>query len=215
VCDFVWDSACGNGQAAIGFLKYFNRILATDISENQISNAIRHSRIIYSVQSAEKPAIKENQFDLVCAAQALHWFDLDLFWSAVKRLLKPGGIFAAWGYSWFSIDKQIDAVIERKFLEFLEPYWQPQNQLLWNHYRDVPFPFAIIQPPKLEMKMTWNLEQLFEYLRSWSAVQRCLQEHGEHFFLDAYRAAGDVWGDLQDKKDVEMELCLVVGRHEI
>lgn len=34
---------------------------------------------------------------LVTIAQALHWFDRPLFYAEVARILRPGGVFAAWG----------------------------------------------------------------------------------------------------------------------
>lgn len=38
--------------------------------------------------------------DLVTASQALHWMDLQLTFAEVNRILRPGGIFAAYDYDW-------------------------------------------------------------------------------------------------------------------
>jgi ubiquinone/menaquinone biosynthesis C-methylase UbiE len=48
------------------------------------------------VQSAESTTFIDESFDAVCVAQALHWFDYELFWPEVQRVLKPSGVFAAW-----------------------------------------------------------------------------------------------------------------------
>jgi len=106
--EMAWDAACGSGQAAVDLAKYFNCVQATDISKRQIANALQDSNIRYSVQPSESTNFKENQFDFVGVAQALHWFDLDAFWPELRRVLKPAGIFVAWGYSWFRIDQKID-----------------------------------------------------------------------------------------------------------
>jgi ubiquinone/menaquinone biosynthesis C-methylase UbiE len=153
----AWDGACGNGQAAISLTSFFHKVQATDISEAQIEHAIPNPSVSYSIQPSEQTNFQENQFDLVCIAQALHWFDFGLFWPEVKRVLKPGAIFAAWGYAWFMIDEQIDKAIQQEFLEILQPYWAEQNKLLWDHYRGVPFPFQQIESPKVEMVVNWKL----------------------------------------------------------
>ena len=75
----AWDCACGNGQAAIGLASYFDAVYATDISQQQIANAKKHPKVIYSVQPSEHTYFHDDQFDIVCIAQALHWFDLGQF----------------------------------------------------------------------------------------------------------------------------------------
>lgn len=210
----AWDSACGNGQAALGLAGYFDAVYATDISKQQIANAIQHPKVIYSVQPSEHTYFYDHQFDIVCIAQALHWFDLEQFWPEVQRVLKPEGLFAAWGYSWFSIESQIDRCIQEEVLEFLEPYWPEQNKLLWDHYRNLPFPFAAIQPPAIEMKVEWDLQQLFGYMRSWSATRHWLETTGEAQFQKAYQRTKAAWGDENLKKRVKMDFSLVAGRNQ-
>jgi len=211
--DTVWDGACGNGQAAVSLAHYFQSVQATDISEQQIVNAIQNHRVTYSVQPSEATAFKDDQFDLICIAQALHWFDYDRFWPEVKRVLKPDGVFAAWGYAWFSINTAIDDCIQEKLLKPIEPYWAVQNKLLWNQYRDVPFPFTRIDVPIVEMSVEWDVEQLFAYLHSWSAIRRCMDDVGDRFFVEAYEAVNAIWGDSTEKKRVVMDFCTLVGRN--
>lgn len=210
----AWDGACGNGQAAIGLASYFDEVQATDVSDQQIAHAIYNPKVTYSVQPSEATDFQKNQFDLVCIAQALHWFNFDQFWPEVKRVLKPAGIFAAWGYSWFSIEDEIDECIKENFLKFLEPYWSERNMVLWDCYRQVPFPFPRIKVPTIEMVMEWDLNQVFAYLRSWSATQRCVEGIGKQFLLNAYEAVLIEWGDPGKRKKVKMVFCLLVGRNE-
>ncbi|GIM30554.1 hypothetical protein CPJCM30710_32200 [Clostridium polyendosporum] len=60
-------------------IRYFNKVYATDISENQILNAMEHEGVEYSIHSSESTEFKNNSFDLICVAQALHWFSYDTF----------------------------------------------------------------------------------------------------------------------------------------
>ena len=209
----VWDVACGNGQASLSLAAHFAHVFATDISEEQIAHAMPHPKIYYAVQAAENTNFLSDQFDLVTVAQALHWFDFTQFWPEVRRVLKPNGIFAAWGYSWLSIDHAIDVTLKEKFQDVLKPYWAPQNRLLWNQYRDVPFPFERLPTPAIEMKTDMNLEQLFAYLRSWSATRLCIEQNGDRFLLDAYDAVANVWGNKNLIKQVNMNFCILVGRN--
>jgi len=40
--DLAWDCGTGNGQAALGLARHFNRVVASDASSEQIKQATRH-----------------------------------------------------------------------------------------------------------------------------------------------------------------------------
>ncbi|CAM6086462.1 unnamed protein product [Calypogeia fissa] len=70
--------------------------------------------------SATPPAMEElervvggkGSVDLVTVAQAMHWFDLEKFYSVVKHVLrKPGGVVAAWCYGNPNVTPEVDKVI--------------------------------------------------------------------------------------------------------
>ncbi|MDX1523117.1 MAG: class I SAM-dependent methyltransferase [Anaerolineae bacterium] len=209
----VWDCACGNGQVAVDLVDYFKRVYATDVSQQQIANALKKPRISYDVVPAEATPFDDDLFDLVSVAQALHWFEYDRFWPEVKRVLKPGGIFAAWGYSFFTINSPIDAALRDTLLASIDPFWDERNRLLWNHYRDVPFPFEKLTPPTIPLVLDWTLDELFAYLLTWSAVRRCIEQAGDGFVSDAYTRLGRLWGDPQNRRKVTMDFCLLVGKY--
>ena len=209
----VWDGACGSGQAAVGLSQYFEHVDATDISAEQIANAKQADNVTYGVQSAEKTTFPNAHFDLVCVAQALHWFDYANYWPEVQRVLKPNGVFAAWGYSWFNISPLIDDAINQHMLAVLTPYWAKQNQLLWDNYVNVPFPFERIAAPQFMMTLDWTLDQLFNYLHSWSAVRRCMDANGDQFFNTAYEEVAKLWGESTHYRTVTMPICTLFGRN--
>lgn len=152
--DRVWDCACGNGQASIGLARHFAAVEASDASAAQIAQAQPDPRVRYSVRPAECTDFAEASFDAVCVAQALHWFDFAPFFAEVRRVLKPGGVFFAWGYHRFHVTPAFDAAFERSVERLLAPYWAAQNALLWNGYRDVPRPagFEPITLPPLAIE---------------------------------------------------------------
>src|ERR1700710_7533 len=49
----VWDCGCGTGQATIPLTEYFDAVVATDPSPEQLAQAPRHARVRWSVATAE------------------------------------------------------------------------------------------------------------------------------------------------------------------
>ena len=108
----AWDCGTGNGQAAIGLAKYFDKVHATDASAEQISRAYPHEKVDYHVEPAEHVSLSNSSTDLVTVAVAIHWFNFDKFYREVKRVLRANGILAAWTYSLTEISSEIDLLIE-------------------------------------------------------------------------------------------------------
>ena len=208
----AWDSACGNGQAAIGLVKEFERVYATDISNEQIENTKLHPQISYEVSPSEKVKLENESCDLVCVAQALHWFNYELFWPEVQRALKPGGIFSVFGYNWPSVNIEIDATVERMVYKTIESFWAPQNKLLWNHYRDLGIPFEKIDSPAFTMSMNLDLDEYFNFLHTFSATRRCMEAMGDEFFQQAYAAVSVLWGLPEQRKTISLEFVFYAGR---
>lgn len=92
--DLAWDCGTGNGQAALGLTAYYQQVIASDPSREQIGNAFPHERVAYRVAPAEMPGIEPHSVDLVTVAQAVHWFDRPKFYAQVKQVLKPDGVVA-------------------------------------------------------------------------------------------------------------------------
>jgi len=118
----AWDCATGNGQAAVELVEVFDRVIATDASEKQIASAEKSPRIDYRVATAEASALDSSSVDLVMIAQALHWFDLEKFYSEVRRVWKPRGVIAATVYKLATISPEIDAIVYRYYSEIVGEY---------------------------------------------------------------------------------------------
>ncbi|MFZ6010005.1 MAG: class I SAM-dependent methyltransferase [Bacteroidota bacterium] len=174
----AWDCATGNGQVAQRLGKDFEKVFATDISRQQLDEAHQASNIFYSVSSAEQTSFQDNQFDLITVGQALHWFRIDEFYREAKRTAKPHGLLAIWGYALLSIEPAIDEL----FLDFYHntagPYWDSARKLVEGEYCDVPFPFEVIETPKFEIVVQWDLDQFAGYITSWSATQKYIKTLG-------------------------------------
>ena len=210
--DRAWDCATGSGQAALGLARHFQSVEATDASGEQVGNALASPRVRYSVQPAERTDFPDAAFDAVCVAQALHWFDLERFYPEAKRVMKPGGVFAAWGYARHHVTPQVDRAFEEHFLAPLKPYWPAQNAKLWGGYRDEAFPFEPIEAPAFAIEMAWTLPQLIDYAGTWSATRRYIAEAAPDFLESARAAIEPAWGE-GERRLVAMPLSIRCGRH--
>jgi SAM-dependent methyltransferase len=210
--DGVWDVACGNGQASVALADRFKRVIATDPSAQQIEQARRHPRIEYRVEAAEHGSLHDHSVDAITIAQALHWFDLPRFVEEVRRVAKPGALFAAWSYAGCSVEAGIDAAIARLYDDILGEYWPPERRLVDEGYASLAIPFAPLDAPAFEMRADWNADQLLAYLRSWSAAQRYRKATGRDAVAEI---AGDLqraWGDPRDVRAVRWKLALRTAR---
>jgi ubiquinone/menaquinone biosynthesis C-methylase UbiE len=86
----AWDCGAGSGQASLPLVRYFDRVVATDASAAQIGAAEPHPRVEYRVAAAEASGLAARSVDLITVAQALHWFDVDAFYTEARRVLAPG-----------------------------------------------------------------------------------------------------------------------------
>jgi len=208
----VWDAACGTGQASIDLAAYFDKVEASDISESQIAEATPHRKVNYRVFPSEKTEYPDNYFDAVCIGHALHWFDLDLFWQEVQRVLKPGGLFVCWGYNWFTLGEPEDLVISEHVLPLLSSYWPVKSRLLWNQYKDIHFPFEPIEVPQFDLYCNWSVSQTMDFIRSWTAAQLRIQDQGDDFLVEANQMLRSVWTNPFHKKQVCLPFFVRAGR---
>jgi SAM-dependent methyltransferase len=174
----AWDCATGNGQVAELLSRHFKQVQATDISQQQIANAHQAPNIVYTIAPAEKTAFHDHQFDLITVAQALHWFNTDAFYAEAKRVLKPDGLLAIWGYALCTVNDPIDAIFLDFYRNTVGPYWDSARRLVEEEYRSIPFPFKKIDTPSFHISTLWTLDQYTGYLSTWSATQKFIQEKG-------------------------------------
>jgi ubiquinone/menaquinone biosynthesis C-methylase UbiE len=204
------DIATGNGQVAHKLSRFFETVYGVDISQNQLENAIPRENIIYKVASAENTFFKNQEFDLITVAQAVHWFDFDLFYKEVCRILKPDGIFAVIGYGLFSTNEESDKIVKDFYYNIIGPYWDAERKYLDENYKTIPFPFDEIVVEPFENKLTWTFEELIGYLETWSATQHYISKNNQNPLDLIYNDLKTSW-EKSDKK-VTFPLLLRIGK---
>ena len=193
----AWDAGCGNGQASVGLAAHFDRVVATDASAQQVENADLRANITYDVRGETNPVLTDASVDLVTIAQALHWFDRTAFYREVARVLKPGGVLAAWTYELSRIDPAIDAAVHEWYRGALHEYWPAERLHVETQYRDIGFPYGQIPTPAFDMSVQWTRAQFIAYLRTWSAVKEYARRTGGDAMLAVLPALCDAWSDEQ------------------
>ena len=208
----AWDCGTGNGQAARSLADYFDNVLATDASKDQLEDALKHPRINYRVELAEKVSLGDSSADLVTVAAAVHWFNFEKFYAEVKRVLKPGGIISVWGYHLFKINPSIDILLDKYYSEILRDYWPEQFRYVDTRYGDLPFPFDELTPPEFKMITEWDLDQVAGFLSSWSGTKIYLQKTGRHALSEVWDDLTKAWGNEKVKQKINWPLYMRVGK---
>jgi len=208
----AWDCGTGNGQVAVRLSFYFNKVYATDLSSAQIENAHKRQNIFYAVENAEETLFPDNKFDLITVAQAIHWFEFEIFYRGAKRTLKPGGIIAVIGYDIFRINKKLDALTDQFYHDITGPYWDKERKYVEERYLTIPFPFKEIKTPGFTMSYNWTFEQVIGYLNTWSAVQHYFRKNNQNPVDKFSDKLKDAWGSVLKRK-VIFPIFMRTGRN--
>ena len=210
--DVVWDCATGSGQAATGLSRYFAKVIATDASEKQIAMASPHGGVEYRVATAEASGITPTSVDVVTVAQALHWFDHESFYNEVRRVVKPDGAIAAWGYGDPIIDDDaVDRIVHDFNRGTIENYWKPERDLILAGLRTIPFPFREVAAPAMMLECTWTLDELAGYMRTWSATAAYAAEHGVDPVEQVEEDLRSAWGGEEKRRLIQWPLHIRAG----
>jgi len=209
----AWDCATGSGQAAAGLSRHFKQVIATDASAEQIAHASAPANVRFRAAPAEASGLADNSIDLVTVAQAAHWFDLPRFYAEVRRVLKPAGVLALWGYGRLNLPGGMDEIFQRFYSETVGPYWPPERKWIDDGYRSLDFPFGeIIAAPDFCIEVEWSLPRLLDYLSTWSAVKRQAQATGMNPLPSLAAELEPLWGNPQRALQLSWPLFLRAGR---
>lgn len=130
----------------------------------------------------------------------------------MRRVGRPGSVFAAFSYGLLSIDADLDRIIGRFYREVIGRYWPPERAHVDDGYRSIPFPFPEIAAPPFAMEARWELEHLLGYLATWSAVREYRQRLGTDPLPELAREVRDAWGIPEEGRTIVWPLALRVGR---
>lgn len=206
--DRAWDCGAGSGQLTRLIAPYFQQVIATDLSQNQLDQAPALRNVSYLQQAAEQCSFPDQYFDLITVAQAIHWFDFEKFYAQVKRTLKADGLFAVIGYGLLTLeDAVLNDRLQQLYHQTLNGFWDAERRYIDELYQTIPFPFQYIPMPQFQIKLCWTGQQLWDYLNTWSAVQH----YQDHMQVSALADLQDILLIRQPMR-VTFPVLLRVGR---
>jgi SAM-dependent methyltransferase len=208
----AWDCGTGSGQAAVGLAGHFAAVLATDASSAQLAQVESHPHITYRVGPESHSGLPDRTADLVTAAQALHWFEVEAFYAEVRRVLRPDGAVAVWCYGLPRISASVDPPLREFYTETVGPYWPPERRQVDLGYRSIPFPFPEVPTPSFEILAALDLESFGHYLHTWSAVMRYQAAHAGDPVGDLLEKMAPSWGSNGEVRPVRWPISMRVGR---
>jgi SAM-dependent methyltransferase len=133
----VVDLGAGTGLSSVAWAGRARRVTAVEpsagmrqLAERRIASAGAGSGTRFNVvgASAEDTGLPDGCADVVTASQAMHWFDPGRALPEIARLLRPGGVLAAYdcdwppcidpetGAAWEAMADRVDAIAARRGL---------------------------------------------------------------------------------------------------
>jgi SAM-dependent methyltransferase len=105
----VIDIGAGTGIATVELLARRAKVVAVDVSPEMLARAkARNSRLVAVVSDGAQLPLRDVSADCACFAQSWHWMEEGRRVQEVARILRAGGLWAAWwsqpradGQVWF------------------------------------------------------------------------------------------------------------------
>ncbi|KAJ1962048.1 trans-aconitate methyltransferase 1 [Dipsacomyces acuminosporus] len=140
------DVATGTGIFARQLQGKFTKVIGTDISATMLQSARAANKDGASqIEFVQSPAedlsfLADHSADVITVATGAHWFNIDKFLAEARRVLKPTGTLAIFGYTGFAhfVDyPQCDAIYKEFGIgeEKLGGFWDKGREVLVEGYR--------------------------------------------------------------------------------
>lgn len=206
------DVGCGSGQLSLLLADHFERVLATDISADQLAHVHQHPKLTYRLEAAESISAADASADLIVAAQAAHWFDLDRFYVECRRVAAPGAVVALVSYGVPYIEGVLNARFQRFYWQQTPPFWPAGRHQVETGYSELPFPFEQLPFSMLFIQRQWTAGQFLDYLKTWSAYRRACDSGGKIVFDLFEQELLTHWGGPDQPQRICWPISVRLGR---
>ncbi len=144
----VVDLGCGTGHSTTIWAERATQVIGIEPSDAMRNHAIDKlqttafaERIHYQAGFAHQTGLATSSVDIVTCAQALHWMEPCATLAEIARILRPGGVFAAYDYSWpptinwqldqifQAVDQRFDQLIQTRGAQEDSPGWSKAQHL--------------------------------------------------------------------------------------
>jgi SAM-dependent methyltransferase len=115
----VVDLGSGTGLSTRPWADRADDVVGVEVSpemRQQAEEATKAVNVRFVQAYAQATGLPDGEADIVTCSQALHWMEPEPTFAEAARLLRPGGVFAAYDYDWPPV---VDWEIEAAFAEML------------------------------------------------------------------------------------------------
>jgi SAM-dependent methyltransferase len=106
----VVDLGCGTGLSTRAWSGVAVRAIGVEPNPAMLAAAPHARGVDYREAFAQETGLDDRCADIVTCSQSLHWMEPEPTFAEAARILRPGGVFAAYDYDWPPIvDPELDA----------------------------------------------------------------------------------------------------------
>jgi SAM-dependent methyltransferase len=181
----VLELGAGTGKLTQSMCALGHRVIATEPDEEMLEAL--HETVPAAIplaSTAEEIPLRASSVDVVIAAQAFHWFDVDRAWPEIARVLRPGGALAL---VWNSGDIRVPWV--RRVLAMVDSH---RDQDGWNPFAESSV-FELTDQLSVKHWQAFHRETLRGFAASTSKVATAPAEERDRV-LDAVDALYESYG---------------------
>jgi SAM-dependent methyltransferase len=105
----VADLGCGTGLSTRAWSGLAERVIGVEPNPAMLATAEAAPGVEYRRAYAHETGLPDDAADIVTCSQSLHWMDPEPVFAEAARILRPGGVFAAYDYDWPpTVDPELD-----------------------------------------------------------------------------------------------------------
>jgi SAM-dependent methyltransferase len=109
----VVDLGCGTGLSTRAWSGVAERAIGIEPNPAMLAAAEPAADVEYREAYAQETGLDDGCADIVTCSQSLHWMEPEPTFAEAARLLRPGGVFAAYDYDWPPVvDPELDQAYE-------------------------------------------------------------------------------------------------------
>lgn len=111
----VVDLGCGTGLSTRGWSGIAERVIGVEPNPAMLAAAVVAEGVEYREAYAQDTGLTAASADIVTSSQSLHWMDPEPTFAEAARILRPGGVLAAYDYDWPPL---VDPVVDEAFVAY-------------------------------------------------------------------------------------------------
>ncbi|XP_055898627.1 putative methyltransferase DDB_G0268948 [Biomphalaria glabrata] len=162
------DVCCGPGQSTLPLVPLFEKVVGVDISQDLLDHMPKDipNLTTYMCAAEDLSMIESQSVDLVTTGASLHWLNTDKFFKEVKRILKPGGTFAAYMVHSEDLCNEEANNAYKEFLVTMKDYLTSRTLLISNKYETIDVHFDCLKRMDIPVMDEMTIDHFKCYMAS-------------------------------------------------